>query len=446
MQFLIKYLANNLAFAGTRFFGAIFSKLTRPAVTQPDGQTQYFDNSALATQALAAGSAKTTQPGTSDLSNLRIGGSGPIGGPGDDGSTTGSVTDFSPVAAPQPKMGQPTFAQASGGGTTPLSNELTSKGKVLSLLLTAGQGAARGAAASVPTNPHISPGLGPSIEAGFETIPALKQQQNTLAMQQLEQQKEKAQIASLPLQAAMQRQLMGSEIDRNEAMADTRGNFTSRPGDLRFDAHGNLLGRGADVGDVAKSKQAGKEAGTVAAVQNAGGTPAQVLSALGVKNPTDKNTTTAQMYLDSNDGDPAAAIKAMNADRVSTSNSIHANIARLRSIDGGDSPAVSRMVKSDPQYSGYQKQRDALVSRLATEQANSFSDPKVVSSLQTQTDALTQKMIARRAALGGGTTPSAAPPKTQKGLDAATAQQYLQKAGGDKNKARQLAAADGYSF
>jgi hypothetical protein len=207
-----------------------------------------------------------------------------------------------------------------------------------------------------------------------------------------------------------------------------------------------LLGRGADVGDVAKSKQAGKEAGTVAAVQNAGGTPAQVLSALGVKNPTDKNTTTAQMYLDSNDGDPAAAIKAMNADRVSTSNSIHANIARLRSIDGGDSPAVSRMVKSDPQYSGYQKQRDALVSRLATEQANSFSDPKVVSSLQTQTDALTQKMIARRAALGGGTTPSAAPPKTQKGLDAATAQQYLQKAGGDKNKARQLAAADGYSF
>jgi hypothetical protein len=413
VNFLINRLVNCLAFAGTLNFGALFSNLTKTGVVSPSGSTT-FQNSAPATaQALAAASAATAQPGTSDLSNLRIGGSGPIGGSGDDGSTTGSVTDFSPAPTPQPRMITPTFAQASSGGTNPLSNQLTSKGKLLSLILGGAEGAARGAQASLPINGgHTGVGLGPALSAGFETPLVMKSQQNTLAMQQLEQEKEKAQIAALPIQAQTELALKRSQTNWYNNRGEAVGEHNLKSGDTLVDKDGNVIQHGASVADTAQQRETGKLAGTVGAVTNAGGTPIQVLSALGVKNPTDKNTTTAQMYLDNAGGDAGAAIQAMNADRVATSNSINTNIAKLRSVDGGDTPAVSRMVKSDPQYSGYQQQRAALISKMATAQADPFADPKAVTSLQSQTDGLTQKMIARRTALGG-TTSGAVPPGPQ---------------------------------
>jgi hypothetical protein len=246
--------------------------------------------------------------------------------PGQDKTTVGNSD--APIGA-QPKLVHPTWAQANASKDP--SSELTNKGTVLSLLLDAAQGAANGWAAGVPTNPHISPGLGPSLAAGFNTPFMEKQKQNALTQEGLEQEKEKAQIASLPLQAASQRALITSEIGRNNAIADTRGSFTSKPGDIRYDKNGDELGRGEDPNAVAASKQSGKLSATASAVKAAGGTPEQVLSALGVKNPTQANISKAQMYLDSNEGDPTRALAAMQKDGIA----FHTALPAARKSGGG---------------------------------------------------------------------------------------------------------------
>ena len=301
--------------------GQLFSNLTKSGVQQPDGQTTFQDSPAATAQALAAASAATAQPGTSSIVGAD-GGAPQI--PLDGQPDTNRVIDNPPLVAPQPKVVQPTWTQATSGGTDPFSSSLTSKGKVLSGLLVAMQGAARGAAASVPTNPHISPGLGPAMEAGFETIPALKSQQNTLTLQQLEQQKEKAQIAALPLQAQTELGLKRAQTNWYNQRGEAVGEHDLKPGDILVDKDGNTIGGGASPLAIAQQKQTGKLAGTAAAVTNAGGTPAQVLATLGVKNPTPQNTSVAQMYLDKNNGDPGAAIKNMNADKISFHNSLPA--------------------------------------------------------------------------------------------------------------------------
>jgi hypothetical protein len=344
--------------------GQLFANLTKSGVQQPNGQTTFQENPAATSQALAAASAATSAPGTSSVN-------GTLNPDGSDNIS--SVVNGDAPIAPQPKVVHPSTGAATSGGTDPFSSELTTKGKALSSLLLAAQGAARGEAAGVPTNPHISPGVGPSLAAGFETVPALKEQQNQLAMQQLEQQKEKTQIAALPLQAQTELGLKRAQTTWYNQRGEAVGEHNLKPGDVLVDKEGNVVSQGGSVKDNATAKQEGKDAGTAAAVTNAGGTPTQVLTALGVKTPTKQNTTLAQMYLDKNNGDPGAAIKNMNADKVS----FHAALPASRK--------------------------------------------------------------------SGAATPGALP-KAPKTLDMATAQQYLQKAGGDKNKARQLAAADGYSF
>ena len=223
--------------------GSVFSKLVRSGIASPDGTTKFYDNPA---KALAAASAKTAMPGTSALE-------GTIGQPqvspapmADAGDVVPGVDNTSskfiaPPESAQPKIVQPSFAEATSGGTNPFSKELTKKGTALSLLLTAMEGASRGMAASVPINGgHTSVGLGPALAAGFDTIPEMKARQNALAQQELEQQKEKAQIAALPAQTALQRALTQSEIDKNNATTN-RKDLITVPGVGLVDSTGRTI-------------------------------------------------------------------------------------------------------------------------------------------------------------------------------------------------------------
>jgi hypothetical protein len=387
--------------------GKLFSNLTNSGVMQPNGQTSFQNNPAATGQALALASAATAQPNTSYVDGTlnpdtytQDDAGGPLTKQSSDNAT--AINNANAPEAPQPKVVTPSFSAASGGGTTPFSNELTSKGKVLSLLLTAGMGAARGAAASVPTNPHISPGLGPALEAGFQTIPMLKAQQNTLAQQQLEQQKETAQIAALPLQAQTELALKRAQTTWYDNRGEAVGEHNLKAGDTLVDKDGNVIQSGASVSDTAQQKQTGKLAGTVAAVQNAGGTPVQILTALGVKNPTDKNTNTAQMYLDANNGDPGAAIKAMNADHLQLATGIHSAIAALHAPGSGLTAAQQRQLNSDPEFAGLKAQQAALARKLGEMQSDPFADPKAVATAQQSATSLSTRMGAARSRVFGG--------------------------------------------
>jgi len=180
--------------------GSLFSNLTHTGVQQPNGQTSFQNNPAATGQALALASAATAQPNTSNVDGTlnpdtytqEVAG-GPLTKQSSDNTT---VTQNAPPVTAQPRVVTPSFGQANDGGTNPFSSALTTKGKVLSGLLVAMQGAARGAAASVPTNPHISPGIGPALAAGVETPFAMKQQQNEL-------EKEGAQNKLIAAQSAM---------------------------------------------------------------------------------------------------------------------------------------------------------------------------------------------------------------------------------------------------
>jgi hypothetical protein len=203
--------------------GSLFSNLTHTGVQQPNGQTSFQNNPAATGQALALASAATAQPNTSNVDGTlnpdtytqEVAG-GPLTKQSSDNTT---VTQNAPPVTAQPRVVTPSFGQANDGGTNPFSSALTTKGKVLSGLLVAMQGAARGAAASVPTNPHISPGIGPALAAGVETPFAMKQQQNEL-------EKEGAQnklIASQISMAPLQRMKMMSDIRKDQVVTPRSG-------------------------------------------------------------------------------------------------------------------------------------------------------------------------------------------------------------------------------
>ena len=71
-------------------------------------------------------------------------------------------------------------------------------------------------------------------------------------------------------------------------------------------------------------------------------------------------------------------------------------------------------------------------------------DPAAVyADLEREKQGIQDEYESKIVSLGGDIAPKAA---TGKPLDRNTAKQYLQKAGGDKNKAREMARKDGYSF
>src|ERR1035441_3505245 len=133
--------------------GALFAKLTKAGVQDPNGQTSYFDNPG---KAIASASAATAQPGTSSITGPGGGapqiplptitstqvGDTPPGGVGPMQTPDVTVTpgqDNTPVSqndAPigsQPRTVKPTWQQAVQGG--PFSDQLSRKGQILDLLI-----------------------------------------------------------------------------------------------------------------------------------------------------------------------------------------------------------------------------------------------------------------------------------------------------------------------
>jgi uncharacterized protein YlzI (FlbEa/FlbD family) len=214
--------------------GALFAKLTKAGVQDPNGQTSYFDNPG---KAIASASAATAQPGTSSITGPGGGapqiplptitstqvGDTPPGGvgpmqtpdvtvtPGQDRNTVGMQD--APIGA-QPKVVHPNFADANAAGGPFYSPELTTKGRALSLLLSGVEGAANGMAASMPINGgHTGVGVGPALAAGFQTPFMEQQKRNALINEQLEQQEKQAQIQNIPLN----RLLLGADIQNKQS-------------------------------------------------------------------------------------------------------------------------------------------------------------------------------------------------------------------------------------
>jgi hypothetical protein len=212
--------------------GRLFGGLTKTGVQSPGGGVDNYDSPAAAGIAMAKEAALANGgPSTSDIQGT-VGEDQPATAPmanagemvnGPDNTTVRSVQ---PVVGPQPKMITPTFADANtnGGFTSP---ELSTKGKVLSMLLTAGEGAAAGAAASLPINGgRTGVGLGPAALAGFQLPFQQVAQRNELRRQQQDQTLRDEEIQNFPLRMAGTTAALAhvqSETSLNKARASLIG-------------------------------------------------------------------------------------------------------------------------------------------------------------------------------------------------------------------------------
>jgi hypothetical protein len=148
------------------------------------------------------------------------------------------------TAPPMPKIVQPDLAQAQ---TIP--GALTTKGILLSQILPAAlQGAGAGLSAMQVTNPHIQPGLGGAFAAGIQSPFAMKQQQNALQNEQLDQQQKQVQIQNAPIQ----RLIMGANLGKT--LSETRKDqlVTPRNGGV-FDAATGTYAPGTEPNTDPKS-------------------------------------------------------------------------------------------------------------------------------------------------------------------------------------------------
>ena len=159
--------------------------------------------------------------------------------PSADSMISGDVLNPTVNVPKLPTVTQPTFADANAAGG-PFNPALTTKGKLLASALTLGMGAAAGAAASVPVNPRISPGLGPAAMAGFNVPNMLAQQRNQLAQEALDQEKEKALIAGIPGQQAAERAHLAAQTNLANAGAARKDNYVI-PGVGLVDSSGGVV-------------------------------------------------------------------------------------------------------------------------------------------------------------------------------------------------------------
>jgi hypothetical protein len=178
--------------------GKLTGGLTKTGVTQPTGTTQYFDTPEEATAA-----ASKQLPSAETI----------LGS---------DVLHPSSAVPAMPVVTKPSFSEAQDH-----PEALTKGGVLASLIFSGAEGAAAGLAASQPINGgRTSPGVGPAMLAGFDVPRRDQERRLMLRREQLDQQKEAAQIAALPGQLEQERQLRQSQIDQNKATADRKDNYT----------------------------------------------------------------------------------------------------------------------------------------------------------------------------------------------------------------------------
>jgi hypothetical protein len=165
-----------------------------------------------------------------------------------------------PAVGAQPQVSNtPSFLQAlnSGPGGMPnaLSSGLTTKGKILSVILAAAKGGLAGEAAGLQGNPRTGYG---GFGAGYETasqlpfIDALQKQR--VQQGQIQQQMEQAQIAGIPGQRAQQAATLAQTQAATEKDKAQATEATARAGSLANPVEKTLEQRIADAANKAISE------------------------------------------------------------------------------------------------------------------------------------------------------------------------------------------------
>lgn len=138
-----------------------------------------------------------------------------------------------------------------------------------------------------------------------------------------------------------------------------------------------------------------------------------------------------------------AELAGAQAQAITSGAEAAATDSRALRAENADLRQESRLYQQGSASAGAQQQR---VTGAALVAGMKSTDPNVRAAAERK---LLEMLAGSGEGNGGGTSPSAPSTGTApqaKQLDEATAAQFLQQAGGDKNKAREMARAAGYSF
>lgn len=223
-----------------KLVGSVGSNLTNTGVQQVPAAPTIYTNPVAAGQLVAADSAAATMPGRSDMSgtitpptltSTQVGDTPPAGiGPMQDPAV--SVTE-NPDATSTPRftaapVGQQPIVSHPSFDPIMHPEQLSTKGKILDLVLQTGMGVANGLAAGsealARSGGRVNPGIGPSMAAGFATPGNLRQQAVERQAQETslgqDAQLRQAQITNIPLQ----RQMIGADLANK--MSSTQKNLS----------------------------------------------------------------------------------------------------------------------------------------------------------------------------------------------------------------------------
>ena len=160
----------------------------------------------------------------------------------------------------------------------------------------------------------------------------------------------------------------------------------------------------------------------------------------GIK-PAKEAVTEFAGYVQKAGGDLAKAVDLMNADKVNNAIKTHRAFGEMRDPSTGLTPAQQRTLRADPEYAQLAAEQAALSRKLGDLDADQFATPDEVNQARQKAADLSNRMqAAQQRVLSGGKQTGR--PLTDLSIAAA----YLQKAGGDKDKARAAAKKDGWAF
>lgn len=393
--------------------GAVFSNLTRHGVDTPSG-SQFYGSPGEA--AIAA--ARQTQAPTTVLENRNLlPQAGADSSPQFTPTTSGEVT---------PRLFRPSFGEAATdryGEIAPMNPGLNTKGRLLAGLLLAARGVGDGIANGALDAPRRGES---SFGRGFQGAYLAPQQRRdqSIARERAELQNEVARQEAADAGPA----LLFRKRKREADLAQTTASTDAAKAEAEYQ-RGLLNVREKTVADrIAEARAANLNPDTPQYNKVVFGDP--------LRPPAKPQPTAASLALAAAGGNEAKALELL------TQQAIRRAVASRspKEQEGGITPAQQRVLNSDAKVLTLKTQLRGLL--------KAQSDPlNLDDDLDSKIEQAQQALSERTAEVLSGITKRGAKPAAGKGkLSKEEAAGYVDRAGGDVDKARQMATADGRTF
>ena len=156
----------------------------------------------------------------------------------------------------------------------------------------------------------------------------------------------------------------------------------------------------------------------IAAITAQGGGSKEILSALGVKEPSPKAIRELDVYAQMAGGDYVKGLQLKRQADLSDKEALHQSIANIGNAASGLTPAQQRQLNADPEWRGLQTEQAALSRKLGEMDSDQFTDPDDMRTARANATNLQQKAQAVYSRVLGAGGPAHTPANRPSGAGA----------------------------